>query len=56
MAYKKTSNYIPGAVGFEQKSAMDTINQIIGLGTGLSKGIQESRNRREAYNLNYINS
>lgn len=54
MAYKKTSNYMPGAVGFEQKSAMDTINQIIGLGAGLAQSVQANRDRRDAYNQRYL--
>ena len=42
--------------GMRTNTAMDTLERIIGMGSGIAQGVQANRDKREAYNLNYIES
>ena len=42
--------------GLQGSSALDTLQQVIQIGTGIADKGQPNRNKREAYNLNYIES
>ena len=40
--------------GIQQSSALDTLERVLGIGSNIAGRVQQNRDKREAYNLNYI--
>ena len=46
----------PRRVGFQQNTALDTLERVLGLGQNIAQTVQANRQKRDAYHIDYINA
>ena len=46
----------PRRVGFEQNTALDTLERVLGLGQNIAQTVQANRQKRDNFNAQYLNS
>ena len=46
----------PRRVGFQQNTALDTLERVLGLGQNIAQTVQANRQKRDNFNAQYLNS